>query len=420
MALITQSPRGVQDVLPSEIYRWHTIEDRMKCICGKHGYKEIRVPTFEHTELFARGVGDTTDVVNKEMYTFDDRGGRSITLRPEGTAGVVRALIQGGVLAGTLPVRTYYLMPCYRYEKPQAGRLREFHQLGIELFGAERPDADFEVIMTAREILSSFGLGRVRAEINSIGCKNCRPIYHEALKEYFEARRGDLCETCQSRLDRNPMRILDCKSPICQEIAAGAPVTLDYLCDDCRDHFERFKGMLDAANAEYTVNPRVVRGLDYYSRTVFELVHEGAGAQGVVCGGGRYDGLVEMLGGNPTPAVGFGMGIERLLNVMDAEGIVIPEPAGPDVFVCTLGNASRDFVRTLVYELKAKGISAQYDLNDRGLKAQMKYADKIGARFTAVIGDSELERGACVIRSMAEKTETESALTAESIIQIIK
>jgi len=415
MALITQSPRGVQDILPSDVYRWHAVENKMREICERHGYREIRVPTFEHTELFARGVGDTTDIVGKEMYTFDDRGGRSITLRPEGTAGVARALIQGGVLAGALPVRAYYIMPCYRYEKPQAGRFREFHQLGLEMFGGPTPDADFEMIMTAREILAAFGLDKVKAEINSIGCPHCRPAYHKALKEYFESHKEDLCETCQDRLERNPMRILDCKSPICKGIAKDAPIGLDYLCDDCKDHFESLKSMLDAAGADYSVNPRIVRGLDYYTRTVFELVHEAAGAQGVVAGGGRYDGLIELLGGAPTAAIGFAMGIERLLSVIDSEGTVIPEPAGPDIFLCSLGDAAKAKVRELTFKLQALGVFAQYDINGRGLKAQMKYADKIKARYTLVIGDGELENGSANLRSMSDKTETPVSLDAEAI-----
>ena len=415
MALITQSPRGVQDILPSDVYRWHAVENKMREICERHGYREIRVPTFEHTELFARGVGDTTDIVGKEMYTFDDRGGRSITLRPEGTAGVARALIQGGVLAGALPVRAYYIMPCYRYEKPQAGRFREFHQLGLEMFGGPTPDADFEMIMTAREILAAFGLDKVKAEINSIGCPHCRPAYHKALKEYFESHKEELCETCQDRLERNPMRILDCKSPICKGIAKDAPIGLDYLCDDCKDHFESLKSMLDAAGADYSVNPRIVRGLDYYTRTVFELVHEAAGAQGVVAGGGRYDGLIELLGGAPTAAIGFAMGIERLLSVIDSEGTVIPEPAGPDVFLCSLGDAAKAKVRELTFKLQALGVFAQYDINGRGLKAQMKYADKIKARYTLVIGDGELENDSANLRSMSDKNETSVSLDAEAI-----
>ena len=406
MALITNAPRGTADVLPEQSYRWRQLEARLSEICERFGYREIRVPTFEHTELFQRGVGDTTDVVGKEMYTMTDKGGRSITLRPEGTAGVARALLQNGVLAGTLPVRAYYLLSCFRYEKPQAGRLREFHQLGIELYGADTPDADCEVIRVAAAVLGELGLKEVRLEINSIGCPNCRPAYREALKNHFEARRDELCDTCRDRLERNPMRILDCKSPVCSDIAAGAPNALDYLCDDCREHFEALKRLLDVAGIPYTVNPRIVRGLDYYSRTVFEFIHTAAGAQGTVCGGGRYDGLTELLGGAKMPGIGFGMGLERLLAVLDGEGIRLPQPDGPALFVAALGDAAKDRARALVFALQGMGIAAQYDLGGRSLKAQMKYADKLRAKHVMVLGDDEVAAGQAALRCMADGSET--------------
>ncbi len=406
MALITNAPRGTQDVLPDQSYRLQYVERRLHEICRRFGYREIRVPTFEHTELFARGVGDTTDVVGKEMYTMTDKGGRSITLRPEGTAGVARALIQNGVLAGPLPVRSYYLMSCFRYEKPQSGRLREFHQLGIELYGCERPDADCEAVRVAAAVLGELGIKNVRLEINSIGCKSCRPAYREALYNYFDARRDELCDTCRERLERNPMRIIDCKSPVCAAIAQGAPSALDYLCDDCREHFEALKAMLDEAGIRYTVNPRIVRGLDYYSRTVFEFVHEAAGSQGTVCGGGRYDGLTEILGAQPVPAIGFGMGIERLLSVLESEGIGIPESPGPAVFVASVGERAAAEAKRLVFALTSLGVAAQYDINGRSLKAQMKFADKLRAQNTLVLGDDEIDRGRAVLRSMTAKDET--------------
>ncbi len=420
MAEIIRSPRGTQDIMPDASYRWQYVEGVMRSVVERFGYSEIRVPTFEHTELFDRGVGDTTDIVGKEMYTMNDRAGRSITLRPEGTASVVRSFIQNGVLSGALPAKAYYILPCFRYEKPQAGRLREFHQLGIEMFGAYSPDADAEVIKTASTILNSFGLKNIKLEINSIGCPTCRKHYHEVLKEYFRAHYDDLCDTCKDRLERNPLRILDCKSPVCAEIAADAPSVLEYLCDDCSAHFNELKNLLDEAGIEYTVNPKIVRGLDYYSRTVFEFVHKGAGAQGTVCGGGRYDGLVEYLGGSACAGIGFGLGIERLLSVIDSEGIEIPKPHGPDVFFCYIGDEGKRKARSLTFELQKAGYYALYDLNARSLKAQFKYSDKLDSRYTVTIGDGEIESGSAALRNMSNRQEQSVELTAEAIINMIK
>ena len=406
MANQITSPRGTADVLPSDSAKWQYVEGVLRSVCERFGYKETRTPTFEHTELFQRGVGDTTDVVGKEMYTMEDKGGRSITLRPEGTAGVVRSFIQNGVLAGTLPVRAYYILSCFRYEKPQAGRLREFHQLGIELFGAKSADADAEVIRIAAQALREIGIKNVRLELNSIGCPECRPKYREALYSYFKQYEDLLCDTCKSRLEKNPMRIIDCKSPECQAIAANAPMALDYLCDECREHFDNVKAYLDDCGIPYSVNPRIVRGLDYYTRTVFEFVHESAGAQGVVCGGGRYDGLVGMLGGNPTPGVGFGMGIERLLNVAESEGVEFPAGSAPDLFIGFIGDKGREAARKLVYQLQDKGICAVYDINLRSLKAQLKYADKLNARYSLVLGDDEVDQNKAKLKNMADGSET--------------
>ncbi len=406
MANQITSPRGTADVLPSDSAKWQYVEGVLRSVCERFGYKETRTPTFEHTELFQRGVGDTTDVVGKEMYTMEDKGGRSITLRPEGTAGVVRSFIQNGVLAGTLPVRAYYILSCFRYEKPQAGRLREFHQLGIELFGAKSADADAEVIRIAAQALREIGIKNVRLELNSIGCPECRPKYREALYNYFKQYEDQLCDTCKSRLEKNPMRIIDCKSPECQAVAANAPMALDYLCDECREHFDNVKAYLDDCGIPYSVNPRIVRGLDYYTRTVFEFVHESAGAQGVVCGGGRYDGLVGMLGGNPTPGVGFGMGIERLLNVAESEGVEFPAGSAPDLFIGFIGDKGREAARKLVYQLQDKGICAVYDINLRSLKAQLKYADKLNARYSLVLGDDEVDQNKAKLKNMADGSET--------------
>ncbi len=390
MAQLISSPRGTADVLPEESYKWQYVEAKLASVCERFGYREIRLPTFEHTELFERGVGDTTDVVGKEMYTMRDKSDRSITLRPEGTANTARAMLQHGVLGGPLPARAFYIMSCFRYEAPQSGRYREFHQLGIELFGSPTPDADCEVIRVGETVLRELGLKQIRLEINSIGCPTCRKKYHAALREYFETHKSQLCDTCNDRLVRNPLRVLDCKSPVCQEITKDAPQILDYLCEDCREHFSQVQALLTAAGIAYAINPRIVRGLDYYTRTVFEFIHAAAGAQGTVCGGGRYDGLIELLGGVSTPGVGFGMGIERVLRTLEAEGIEIPAPVGCSLFICNIGAQGRQKARALVFALQGMGIAAQYDLNERSLKAQMKYADKIGARKALVLGDDEV------------------------------
>lgn len=415
MAQQITSPRGTQDVLPEDSYRWRALEKKLGEICERFGYREVRVPTFEHTELFARGVGDTTDVVGKEMYTMVDKGGRSITLRPEGTSGVARSFLQNGVLNGTLPVRGFYILSCFRYEKPQAGRLREFHQLGIENFGCKEPDADVEAIRVAHTVLAELGIRNIRLEINSIGCPTCRKRYHEALTSYFEARRDELCDTCKDRLTRNPMRILDCKSPVCQEISKDAPVMLDYLCEECADHFAQVKAILADADIEYTVNPRIVRGLDYYTKTVFEFIHDAAGAQGTVCGGGRYDGLVEQLGGPHVPAIGFGMGLERLLAVCEAEGVQLPLPKAPALFIGYIGDSAKACARKLVYALQNSGVNAVYDINARSLKAQLKYADKLGARYSLVLGDDELAGGSGELKNMSTGDKAVVSLDAEAL-----
>ena len=406
MALITKAIRGTQDLLPKESYKWHAVEAMLMETAEQHGFREIRTPVFEHTELFQRSVGETTDVVQKEMYTFEDRGGRSITLRPEGTAGAARAMLEHALYNEGLPVKAYYRTSCYRYEKPQAGRLREFHQFGVECVGAASPMADAEVICLAQSILDRLGLKRVALQINSIGCPECRGAYHKALRAYFEEYRSQLCETCLSRLDRNPMRILDCKSPVCSQIAAKAPVMLDYLCPDCAAHFEKVKDYLDAAGVEYTVNPKIVRGLDYYTKTVFEFISSEIGAQGTVCAGGRYDGLIRELGGPDMPSLGFGMGMERVFLLLEKQQIEFPPPAGCDVYLAGLGAAAEKRAFQLAKELRDEGFSAESDVAGRSLKAQMKYADKIGARFSMVIGDAELEANQAQLKNMSTGEQT--------------
>ena len=410
MDLITKSVKGTQDVLPKESYKWQFIEKIMREEAQAHSFKEIRTPVFEHTELFQRSVGDTTDVVQKEMYTFNTKGEDSITLRPEGTAGSARAILEHGVYNDGYPIKAYYFTSCYRYEKPQKGRLREFHQFGMEVYGAASYFADAEVICAADSIFKRLGVKGLNLEINSIGCPNCRANYHKALKEYFAEHTSELCETCLSRLEKNPMRILDCKSPICSKIAEKAPTVLDYICDDCREHFEGVKKCLDSVGIEYTVNPTIVRGLDYYTRTVFEFVSSSIGAQGTVCGGGRYDGLIEELGGQHTPSLGYAIGIERLLLLLEAQGIEIPAAPTCDIYIAGLGEKAQLKSFELVKTIRSSSLSAECDIVGRSLKAQMKYADKIGAKFSIVLGDSEIESGKAQLKNMETGEKAEISL----------
>ena len=400
--------RGTQDLLPAVSHEWKFAEDLLMNIAASFGYKELRTPVFESTELFSRGVGDTTDVVQKEMYTFEDKGGRSITLRPEGTAGAVRASIEHGLLNEALPVKLSYLTSCYRYEKPQAGRLREFHQFGVECIGTASPAADAQLILFASRIFDAFGIEGVTLELNSIGCPKCRANYHAALKSYFEAHLDALCPTCKDRLEKNPMRILDCKNPQCKELAQAAPVILDYLCEECSDHFEKVKAYLDTTDIPFKVNPRIVRGLDYYTKTVFEFVSSEIGAQGTVLGGGRYDGLVEELGGKHVPALGFAMGMERLMLVLKAQNYAFPRAQTPDIFLCSIGENALKAALRISDELCADGFAAEIDILGRSVKAQMKYANKIGAKYTAVIGDDDIEKGVLRLKNMETGESTES------------
>lgn len=403
MALLTQGPKGTQDLLPKQTAGWQAVEEVMRSEAAVHGFGEIRTPVFEHTELFQRSVGETSDVVQKEMYTFQDKGDRSITLRPEGTAGVVRAMLEHALYNDGLPLKFYYFTSCYRYEKPQAGRLREFHQFGVEMFGPAAPIADAQVICLGKSIFDRLGVKNLSLQINSIGCPTCRAEYHKALKAYFEKYKDQLCETCLSRLDRNPMRILDCKSPVCSKIADGAPSMLEYLCGDCKEHFEGVKTYLQAAGVEFIVNPTIVRGLDYYTRTVFEFVSTDLGSQSTVLGGGRYDGLVEEMGGKPMPGLGFALGIERLMMILDAQKIELPEAPKCELFIAALGGEAQARAFQMVTELQTYSIFADCDNCSRSLKAQMKYADKIGAKYTLVLGGDELEQGQASLKNMSTK-----------------
>jgi histidyl-tRNA synthetase len=395
-----KAPKGTRDLLPSQSYEWKYVESVFDEVCQNFGYKEVRTPTFEHTELFSRGVGDTTDVVEKQMYTFLDKAGRSVTLRPEGTSPVVRSFLEHHLYAEALPAKMYYNIPCFRYEKPQAGRLREFHQFGVEAFGSEHPTIDAEIISLAVVFLERLGLSNLEVSLNSIGCPVCRKKYNEVLREYFRPHLDELCDTCRGRFERNPLRILDCKSETCQAIAKDAPVLLDYICDDCKTHFETVKSLLTQMEIQYKIDSGIVRGLDYYTKTVFEIVSEHIGAKSTVCGGGRYDGLVEELGGNPVPGIGFGLGIERLLLTLEANGVKIPKQKTTDVFLVSLGEKAASYVPKLAFDLRRQQISVDTDHMGRGLKAQMKYADKMNCRYTAVIGDNEIDAGQIELKNM--------------------
>lgn len=397
-------PKGTKDVLPNQSYKWQYIENTAREVARVFNLKEIRTPVFEHTELFQRGVGETTDVVNKEMYTFEDKGGRSVTLKPEGTAGAVRLYIENGLASTPAPVKAFYLIPAFRYERPQAGRLREFHQFGIEVFGSPSPQTDAEVIFAASTFLDKLKV-KSRLEINSIGCKVCRADYNRALREYFAPNLPQMCETCRSRYDKNPLRMLDCKEEGCKRIAAGAPKIIDYLCTDCKEHFDGVKKLLDAQGLDYSVNPNIVRGLDYYTRTVFEFVSTDIGAQGTVCGGGRYDGLIEQLGGAPTPAIGFAAGIERLMLLMENTGAPFPEEEKPLIYVAGFDDESRAAAFSIAIKLRQKGISAEIDHLGRSVKAQFKYADKLGVKYVAAIGGNELASGTVNVKNMTDGTQ---------------
>ena len=405
-----QAPKGTKDVLPSESYKWQYVENEIRKLCRSYGVYELRTPVIEHTELFARGVGDTTDIVQKEMYTFKDKGDRSITLKPEGTAGMARAFLENRLFNEAMPQKMYYLnAPVFRYEKPQAGRLREHHQFGVEFFGSPSYETDAEVIILALTLLKRLGIGELTLRINSIGCSKCRAEYNRALYEYLSKHIDDMCATCKSRLERNPMRIIDCKEERCKEICKGAPRTIDYLCDDCRAHFEGLKRCLNAANVDYIVDTDIVRGLDYYTGTVFEIVSNRIGSQGTVCGGGRYNNLIEELGGPSIPAVGFGLGLERLLMVMENNHAFIPQPV--KVYFAAMGEQPRLVAFDIVRRLREHDIYAEFDHMDRSIKAQFKYANKLGAEYTAVIGEDELNKGVAKVKSMKEGVETEVALS---------
>ena len=410
--LLTQAPRGTRDVLPDESYLWQLIEKTQREVCALHGIREVRTPVFEHTELFQRSVGDTTDVVQKEMYTFKDRGDRSITLKPEGTAGTVRAFIESSLYAQPLPQKMCYInCPVFRYEAPQSGRLREHHQFGIEIFGAPDASCDAELISLALDVIGRMGVKNLMLRINSIGCPECRETYKKRLIEFLNERKGDLCKDCLNRLERNPLRVLDCKEEGCKRATVGAPSILDNLCDECKTHFENLKRYLDAMGIAYEVDSRIVRGLDYYTKTVFEIITKVPGENGnpdselTVCGGGRYDGLVEQVGGPKCAGIGFGMGTERLIMVMKQQGVQPEPPRLYDAFIVTMGDDARVEGIKLARELRANGIKCDIDHAARSMKAQFKYANKLGAPVVAVIAGDELAQGVVKIKDMAKSEE---------------
>ena len=415
-----QKPKGTLDILPSEIALWQYIENTVRDIARVYGFSEIRMPTFEATELFCRGVGDTTDVVGKEMYTFIDKDGSSLSLRPEGTAGVARSVIENGLYAGAMPLKMFYLSNFFRREKPQAGRSREFWQFGTELYGSTLPEADAQVILLADGLFKRFGLKNVTLRINSIGCPECRPNYRKALLDYFSQYESELCDTCRERLQKNPLRVLDCKSPICSGIAKNAPKTLEHLCSGCESRFEKLKTLLDKSLVEYIVDPAIVRGLDYYTGTVFEFTVDSIGAQSTVCGGGRYDGLLASIGGPEMPAVGFGMGITRLIQALKDEELVPEFDSGCDVYIAPLGEAASEFAFVLSQKLRSLGVSAETDICGRSLKAQMKYADKTKAKYVIVVGDNEIAENEAELRNMQNGEREKIALSVENIIDRVK
>lgn len=416
-----QAPKGTRDVTPAESYRWQYIEQLIRDICAKYGFREGRTPVFEHTELFLRGVGDTTDIVQKEMYTFLDKAERSITLKPEGTAGIARMFIEHKLFNEAQPTKMYYLYcPVFRYEKPQAGRLREHHQFGVEIFGAKEASADAECVSIALELFERLGIRDLSVHINSIGCPKCRPAYHDALKAYLRESYDALCDTCKTRYEKNPLRILDCKEKDCKQIAHGAPTIVEHLCDECSAHMHAFEAFLKEMGVAYTIDPFIVRGLDYYTKTVFEIISNHIGSQGTVCGGGRYDGLIEEIGGPSMPGMGFGLGMERLLLVAENQGIDIPEPVLFEVYLATMGEAARLRGFEIAYQLRRLGVKTEFDHVGRSFKAQFKYADKIKAQYVAVLGEEELQKNCIKVKNMQTGSEEVLPLSAVAIQEHIR
>ncbi|MHB1485615.1 MAG: histidine--tRNA ligase [Saccharofermentanales bacterium] len=410
------APKGTRDILPEEIYKWQYAERIFAQVCDTFGYREIRIPTFESTEVFQRGIGKTTDVVQKEMYTFLDKGNRSITLRPEGTAGVARCFVENGMSSMPAPVKLFYNITAFRYENVQKGRYREFHQLGLEAFGAFGAEIDAEIISLLAAYFKKIGLLSTKIKINSIGCPVCRESYNKKLKDYLSAHLDTMCATCKTRFETNPLRIIDCKEEKCKTVTKNAPALLDNLCEDCAAHFESLEKNLEILGISYEIDKNIVRGLDYYTKTVFEFVSENVGTQGTICGGGRYDGLIEESGGSNTPGIGFALGLERLLMEIDSQGISIEKPEPPVVYLASLGQAGADLSRKICLKLRDKGIRAETDLMNRSLKSQMKYAGKEGFQFVIVLGDDEINGGIVKLHDMRDGSDRMIAI--EEIAEI--
>lgn len=409
--MLTTAPRGTKDIMPTDVAAWRYLEDTMRKVCAQYGYKEIRTPVFEHTELFLRGIGETTDVVEKEMYTFTDRGDRSLTLRPENTASAVRAYIEHKLYAEPAPTKLFYIGPMFRYDRPQAGRYRQFHQFGIEALGIQGPNIDAEIILLAVQILQSLGLKDLKLKINSVGCPKCRPEHRDKLQEFFKPNFEHLCKDCQSRYDRNPLRLLDCKVPKCQELGQGAPSLEECLCDECKAHFEGLKELLTAAGIDYEVDHNLVRGLDYYTKTAFEIQYSPLGAQSAVCGGGRYDGLIEEVGGPATPGIGFAMGMERVLLALESQNLLPAADDAMDVFVVCPKQENFTVAFKTAIELRRAGFKVDYDFQGRSMKAQMKAANRVQAKYVLIFGEDEVARGQVVLRNMANSEQNEIAIT---------
>ena len=417
--MLSKGPRGTKDILPKEVYKWNYVENKFREICALYGYEEIRTPIFEHTEVFSRSVGDTTDVVQKEMYTFTDRGDRQLSLKPEGTAGVIRSFIENKMYADTQPTKLYYITPCFRYERPQAGRQRQFHQFGIEVLGSDGPSVDAEVISLAVQFFNEMGLKNLSVNINSVGCPTCREEYNRKLKEYLDKKVDVLCETCLERKDKNPMRVIDCKNPHCKENLQDIPFMIDHLCEDCKDHFDKLQTYLKEMDINYVVDKTIVRGLDYYKKTAFEIISNDIGSQSTVCGGGRYDGLVEMLGGpKGISGIGFALGAERLLLTLENNNIEIENPKSTDIYIATIGDAAKTKSFKLIKDLRTNHISADNDHLDKSLKAQFKYSDKLNAKYTVVIGDDELANDTATLKNM--KTSEQTTIKLSELVDELK
>ena len=417
--MLSKAPRGTKDITPKDVYKWHYVEKKFREICALYGYEEIRTPIFEHTEVFARSVGDTTDVVQKEMYSFTDRGDRQLSLKPEGTAGVIRSFIENKMYADTQPTKLYYITPCFRYERPQAGRQRQFHQFGIEVLGSDGPSVDAEVISLAVQFFNEMGLKNLSVNINSVGCPTCREEYNRKLKEYLDKKVDVLCETCLERKDKNPMRVIDCKNPHCKENLQDIPFMIDHLCEDCKDHFDKLQTYLKEMDINYVVDKTIVRGLDYYKKTAFEIISNDIGSQSTVCGGGRYDGLVEMLGGpKGISGIGFALGAERLLLTLENNNIEIENPKSTDIYIATIGDAAKTKSFKLIKDLRTNHISADNDHLDKSIKAQFKYSDKLNAKYTVVIGDDELANDTATLKNM--KTSEQTTIKLSELVDELK